>query len=138
MSPGKGVGLAFEGAPWEVDGYWRAPPPRPRPLHPQSESGLGCGSAGPAAHLRRPGERHPGARPASGPARPPVAAQRARVPHPQASRPASPGFISRIPRPRLPPPGKAKRLKPSAVLLQKSVLRKRMRLTASSFQHPRS
>ena len=28
----------------------------------------------------------------------------------QASRPASPGFISRIPRPRLPPPGKAKSL----------------------------
>lgn len=89
MSPGKGVGLAFEGAPWEVDGYWRAPPPRPRPLHPQSESGLGCGSAGPAAHLRRPGERHPGARPASGPERPPVAAQRSRVPHPQASSPSS-------------------------------------------------
>lgn len=92
MSPGKsqpGLGLAFEGAPWEVDGYWRASPPRPRPLHPQSELGLGCGSAGLAAHLRRPGGRHAGARPASGPARPPVAAQRARF---------------RIPRPSLPPP----------------------------------
>lgn len=89
MSPGKGVGLAFEGAPWEVDGYWRAPPPRPRPLHPQRESGPGCGSAGRAAHLRWPGGRHPGTRPASGPARPPVAAQRARAPHPQASSPSS-------------------------------------------------
>ncbi|XP_060990762.1 coiled-coil domain-containing protein 110 [Dama dama] len=99
MSPGKsqaGVGLAFEGAPWEVDGYWRAPPPRPRPLRPQSESGLECGSAGLAAHLRRPGGRHTRARPASGPARPPVAAQCARaliprpsLPSPQASSPSS-------------------------------------------------
>ena len=96
MSPGKGVGLAFEGAPWEVDGYWRAPPPRPRPLHPRASPVWGADlqdqprtSAGQEGGIPAP-TQPPAQRALRWPlSEPAPRIPRLHLPHPQASSPSS-------------------------------------------------
>lgn len=99
MSPGKsqaGVELAFEGAPWEVDGYWRAPPPpTSAPLLPERvRSGVRiCRTSRAPPPARRKGIPAPAQPPAQRALRWPLSARaripRPRHPPPQASFPSS-------------------------------------------------